>query len=261
MIRGAVAGTGIAYRVDGPEGAPAIVFVNSLGTDHGMWEWQLPALRDAWRVVRYEGCGHGEAGLRAGGVSIAALGGDLLALLDHLAIERAFICGCSMGGVIALWMAATHPGRVRGAVLANTGARVGTVEGWNARIANVRQGGMAAIRDMVLGRFLSAGFREAHPDVVARIGGMLDDVDPRGYIAACEALRDADLRPLLPEVRVPTLVIAGSLDESTPLALAEELHAGIAGSELAVLPAAHLSMVEQPGMFNAQLREFLAAVR
>jgi 3-oxoadipate enol-lactonase len=260
VIRGAVGDTGIAYRVDGPEGAPAIVFVNSLGTDHGMWEWQLPALRPAWRVVRYECCGHGEAALRPGGATIEGLGGDLVALLDHLAIERAFICGCSMGGVIALWIAATHPGRVRGAVLANTGARVGTVEGWNARIADVRDGGMAAIRDMVLGRFLSAGFRAARPEVVARIGAMLDDVDPRGYIAACEALRDADLRPLMPTVRVATLVVAGSLDESTPPALAEELHANIAGSHLAVLPTAHLSMVEQPGMFNARLLQFLDSV-
>lgn len=256
MIRGAVGTTGIAYRVDGPATAPAIVFLNSLGTTHGMWEWQLPALYD-WRVVRYEGNGHGESALRTGPVTIETLCADLLALLDHLRVERAVLCGCSMGGLIALRAAATHPARVTGAVLANTGARVGTVDGWNARIAAVREGGMTAIRDGVVGRFLSDAFRARHPEVVGRIGAMLDAVDPEGYVAACEALRDADLRPLLPKVRVPTLVVGGSLDQSTPPSLAEELHAGIAGSTLEILPAAHLSMVELPGPFNARLRRFL----
>lgn len=256
MIRGAVGTTGIAYRVDGPATAPAIVFINSLGTSHGMWDWQLPALHDG-RVVRYESHGHGESALRSGPVTLETLGDDLLALLDHLGVERAVLCGCSMGGLIALRVAAMHPARVSGAVLANTGARVGTVEGWNARIAAVREGGMTGIREAIVRRFLSDAFRAGHPEVVAHIGAMLDAVDPQGYIAACEALRDADLRPLLPQMRVPTLVVGGSLDESTPLSLAEELHAGIGGSTLEILPAAHLSMVELPGPFNARLRRFL----
>lgn len=256
VIRDAVGSTGIAYRVDGPTTAPVIVFLNSLGTTHGMWDWQLSALHD-WRVVRYEHNGHGESELRSGPVTLETLADDLLALLDHLGVERAVLCGCSMGGLIALRVAATHPARVTGAVLANTGARLGTVESWNARIAAVREGGMAAIRDMVVRRFLSHPFRAGHPEVVAHIGAMLDAVDPRGYVAVCEALRDADLHSLLPQVGVPTFVVGGSLDESTPPALAEVLHAGIEGSHLEILPAAHLSMVELPGPFNASLRRFL----
>jgi 3-oxoadipate enol-lactonase len=256
VIRGAVGTTGIAYRVDGPSTAPAIVLLNSLGTTHGMWEWQLPALRD-WRVVRYEHSGHGESELRAGIVSMEALGDDLMALMDHVGVERAVLCGCSMGGLLALRAAATQPDRVLGVVLANTGARVGTFEGWNARISAVRDGGMAAIRDGVVRRFLSDGFRGAHPEVVANIEAMLDGVDPHGYASVCEALRDADFRPLVPLVRVPTLVVAGAFDESTPPALGEALHAGIEGSRLEVLPTAHLSMVELPGAFNAVLLGFL----
>ena len=259
MIRGAVGTTGIAYRVDGPDTAPAIVLLNSLGTTHGMWEWQLPALRE-WRVVRYEHSGHGESELRAGVVTMEALGDDLLALMDHVGVERAVLCGCSMGGLLALRAAATQPDRVLGIVLANTGARVGTFEGWNARISAVRDGGMAAIRDGVVRRFLSDGFQGAHPEVVARIAAMLDGVDPHGYVALCEALRDADFRPLLPLVRAPALVVAGAFDESTPPALGEALHAGIEGSRLEILPTAHLSMVELPEKFNELLREFLGRV-
>lgn len=259
MIRGAVGTTGIAYRVDGADAAPAIVLLNSLGTTHGMWEWQMPALRD-WRVVRYEHSGHGESELRAGHVSIESLGDDLLALMDHVGVERAVLCGCSMGGILALRTAAAYPDRVQGIVLANTGAKVGTVAGWNARIDDVRAGGMAAIREGVVRRFLSDGFRARHPEVVASIEAMLDGTDPRGYIAACEALRDADARPLVPQVRTPTLVVVGSFDESTPPALGEALHAGIEGSRLEILPTAHLSMVELPRAFNGALGEFLGRV-
>ena len=119
---------------------------------------------------------------------------------------------------------------------------------------------MAGIRDMVVRRFLSDGFRAGHPEVVARVAAMLDGVDPLGYVAVCEALRHADLNPFLPQVRVPTLVVGGAFDESTPPSLAEALHAGIEGSELEILPAAHLSMVELPGPFNARLRRFLEGV-
>ena len=119
---------------------------------------------------------------------------------------------------------------------------------------------MEAVVEPVLGRFFSAAFREGDPVAVARIGAMLRATDPRGYIAACEALRDADLRGVLQAVGVPTLVVAGELDVATPPSLAEELHAGISGSRLAIIPnAAHLANVEWPEEFNALVHEFLVA--
>jgi 3-oxoadipate enol-lactonase len=259
MIHEAVGRSGIAYRVDGPVDGPAIVLLNSLGTTHRMWDGQLPAL-EGWRVVRYEANGHGESTLRDGPVTIETLADDLVALLDHVSIRRTVLCGCSMGGLLAIQVAATHPDRVAGAVLANTGAKVGSLETWTTRIAAVRSGGMAAIREGVVRRFLSEGFRVTHPEVGARIGDMLEGVNPDGYVAVCEALRDADLHPLLPRVQVPTLVVGGAMDESTPPALAEVLHRRIAGSELEILPTAHLSMVELPGAFNDRLRRFLDSV-
>lgn len=261
MIRGAVGKTGIAYRMDGPPDRTTIVFSNSLGTDHRLWDAQMPPLVDRFRVIRYEACGHGVSNPPRSPVTIDQLGQDVVALLDHLEVDRAVVCGCSMGGVIALWLSANHPERIAGSVLANTGAKLGTHEGWNARIAEVRAGGTTAVRDQVIGRFLTAEFRARDSVTTARIAGMIDATNPDGYIAACEALRDVDLRAVAKTVRVPVMIVGSELDESTPPTLARELHAAIDGSELVMIPdAAHLSNVEQPDSFNTALLRFLMRI-
>jgi len=260
MIRGAVGDSGIAYRVDGRRDGPALVFSNSLGTDHRLWDRQLPAVEGRFRVVRYEACGHGVSDLPRGDVTIERLGRNLIALLDHLEIERAVVCGCSLGGVLALWLAVNRPERLTGAVLANTGAKIGTNESWDARIAAVRAGGTVAVRDQVVGRFLTPEFRARDPETTALIGGMIEATIPDGYIAACEALRATDLRADASRVRVPVLIVGSERDQSTPPELARELHASIEGSELLmIVEAAHLSNVEQPALFNAALLKFLGA--
>jgi 3-oxoadipate enol-lactonase len=261
VIRGAVGTTGVAYCVDGqPEGHP-IVFINSLGTDHRLWDAQAAAVGSTYRAIRYESCGHGVSDPPVGDMTIPRFGRDLVALLDHLGIARAALCGCSLGGVIALWVSANHPDRVAGAVLANTGAKVGTDEAWDARIAAVRSGGMASIQPVVLRRFLTSEFRCREPRATALVGEMLQATNPLGYIAACHALRASDLRAVASTVRVPTLIVGSDRDESTPLALARELHASIAGSELVVIPdAAHLSNVERPDVFNAHLLRFCSEI-
>jgi 3-oxoadipate enol-lactonase len=262
MIRGAVGDTGIAYRVDGDSGGPAIVFSNSLGTDHRLWDRQMPAVQDRFRVVRYEACGHGASDLLRGPVTIERLGNGLTALLDHLGVDRAVVCGCSLGGVIALWLAVNRPERLTGAVLANTGAKVGTNESWDARIAAVRAGGTAAVRDQVVGRFLTPEFRTRDPKTTALVAGMIEATIPEGYIAACEALRANDLRADASTVRVPVLIVGSERDQSTPPALSRDLHASIEGSELVMIEdAAHLSNVEQPAVFNAALLRFLDHAR
>jgi 3-oxoadipate enol-lactonase len=258
MIRGAVGDTGIAYRVDGPGDRPALVFSNSLGTDHRLWDRQMPAVGEHFRVVRYEACGHGASDLPRGRVTIERLAQALLALLDHLEIERAVVCGCSLGGVIALWLAVNHPERLTGAVLANTGAKVGTDESWNTRIAAVRAGGTAAVRDQVVGRFLTPEFRARDPQTTSLINGMFEATNTDGYIAACEALRESDLRADAAKVRVPVLIIGSERDQSTPPVLSHQLHKSIQGSELVMIPnAAHLSNVEQPALFNQALTRYL----
>jgi 3-oxoadipate enol-lactonase len=181
-----------------------------------------------------------------------------VALLDGLGIDRAHVCGLSLGGMVALWLAIHRPERVSRAVLANTAARIGTVESWSARIAAVELGGMAAIRDTVLERFLSEGFRQREPELTRAVAEMVLATPTAGYVGCCAALRDADLRNLVSTIEAPSLVIGGELDEATPPAQAEDLHAGIVPSELMVIPnVAHLSNLEAPDLFNRRVREHL----
>jgi 3-oxoadipate enol-lactonase len=251
-------GLNIAYRVDGAEDAPPLVFINSLGTNLHMWDAQAAALSRTLRVIRFDNRGHGDSEAPAGACTIEQYGGDLLTLLDTLDIERAHICGLSLGGVIAQWCAIHHPERVLSATFANTAARIGNEQIWDARVEAVQAGGIEAVREAVLTRFLSEGYRLSHPADTQKIGAMLMATSQAGYIAACLSLRSEDLRSLIASIHVPTLILTGELDESTPPTQARELHAAIAGSQFFIFPAtAHLSNVEHPEEFSARLLEFI----
>ncbi len=255
-------GLALAYHIDGAQDAPPLVFLNSLGTNLHMWDAQAAALKSDWRVIRYDNRGHGESQAPAGVCTIEHYGRDLLALLDTLQIARAHLCGLSLGGVIVQWVAIHHPERVRSITLANTAARIGSEATWDARVAAVQSGGLAAIREAVLSRFLSEGYRQSHPAVTRQIGEMLLKCDQQGYIAACLALRSADLRSQLPRIQAPALILGCELDQSTPPAQAQELHAALAGSQLHIFPAtAHLSNIEHPQEFSERLRAFLQRVQ
>jgi 3-oxoadipate enol-lactonase len=238
--------------------APALLLWNSLGTDLHMWDPQARALAGRFRVVRYDSRGHGRSDVPAGHYSLERLGHDLLALCDVLDIEQAHICGLSLGGQVALWLASHHPERVMRAVFADTAARIGTDTLWNQRIEMVRAGGMRAIRDAIVARFVSEPFRQLHPDVAERLGATMEATAPDGYVATCEALRDADLTASVSRIRAPSLIIVGALDVATPPTQAAALHDALAASELIILPAAaHLSNVEQPDTFTTHVLAFL----
>jgi 3-oxoadipate enol-lactonase len=222
----------------------------------------MGSLTRRFKVIRYDGRGHGRSGAPPGDYTLDQLGRDLLGVLDAADVEHVSVCGLSLGGLVAQWVSIHHPDRITRAVFANTAARIGSRDLWQARIQAVQSGGMAAIRDGVLERFLSDKFRRDHPDATADIGRMLEDTSPAGYIGCCAALRDGDLRGLVAAIRVPCLIIAGALDQATPPAQGRELHEAIAGSELELLPdAGHLSNLERPDVFSAIVVDFLTRSR
>jgi 3-oxoadipate enol-lactonase len=252
-------GVGLAVRVDGPaQGAP-LLFLNSLGCDLSMWAPQVGALAETHQIIRFDTRGHGASDAPDGDYTLERLGRDALSVLDGLGVARAHICGLSMGGVIAQWLAVEAPTRVGSLILANTAARVGTVEAWQARLDTVLREGMAAIAETVLGRFFTDSVRAAEPALVADFRRILLATPPQGYAGCCAALRDADLRASMRLIARPTLVIGGRFDVSTPLAEAEALAAGIAGAGLRVLETAHLSNVEAPEPFAEAVRRHLEA--
>jgi 3-oxoadipate enol-lactonase len=247
----------IHYALEGQSGAPALVLSNSLGTNYSMWDPQLPELRKKLRVLRYDTRGHGQSSLTPGPYSIEQLGRDVMALLDALDLDRVHFCGLSMGGMIGMWLGANAPERLNKLVLCNTAAKIGTSEVWNARIEAVRKNGMKSVASAVVERWFSPAFREKPPATVSSTLKMLEAANPEGYAACCAAIRDFDYREQLSRIRVPTLVIAGAHDPSTPPADGRFLADQIQGAQYAELDAAHLSNIEAQDRFNNEVAKFL----
>ena len=162
-------GITLFWTEDGPADAPVLLLCNSVGSTLGMWSPQVAALSARYRLIRHDARGHGRSQAPAGDYTMERLGQDALAVLDAAGVERAHVCGLSLGGMVAQTLAVAAPGRVGRLVLANTAARIGSVDGWNQRIAAVREGGMEAIADMAVARFFSPEFMSAHPEAVAPI--------------------------------------------------------------------------------------------
>ena len=251
------------YRLDGPQGAPVLVLSNSLGTDLGMWDAQIPAFTEHFQVLRYDTRGHGQSLVSEGPYSIEQLGRDVLALLDALHIERAHFCGLSMGGLIGQWLGIHVGERLNKLVVCNTAAKIGEPSVWNPRIEMVLRDGpaaMAGLRDASIARWFTADYAQAHPEQVKRITDMLAATSPQGYAANCAAVRDADFRDQLAAIKVPTLVIAGTEDAVTPPSGSHFIQEQVAGAQYAEFHAAHLSNVQAGDAFSQRVLAFLSAV-
>ena len=247
------------HRVDGPEGAPVLVLANSLGTSWAMWDPQMPTLASRFRVVRYEHRGHGGTPAPPGPYRIEQLGGDVLELLDALGAEAASVCGVSLGGMVAMWLAAHAPERIDRLVLASTAAELPPPGQWIERAATVRASGPSVLLDGLMGRWFTAGLVDRRPEVRRLVADMLGQAEAEGYAGCCEAIAAMDQRDDLGAIRAPTLVIAGADDPVTPPSIALAVQAGIPGAALVVLAgAAHLANIEQPERFSAAVVEHLA---
>jgi 3-oxoadipate enol-lactonase len=248
----------LKYTVDGPDDAPVLLLGASLGTTSELWAGQTPPLAKQFRVVRYDHRGHGNSPAPTGPYALADLGGDLIALLDHLGVESAHFAGISISGMASMWVASHAPERVDRLALLGTSARLGPPEMWSTRAATVRSQGLAAIADAVVARWLPEEYARAHVRVVAWLRGMLVATPPEGYAACCEAIETMDLLADLPRITAPTLVIAGLADEATPPAHAQRIVAGIPGSRLALAAgAAHLPQVSRPDLIVDVMLTFL----
>ncbi|HEX7300658.1 MAG TPA: 3-oxoadipate enol-lactonase [Solirubrobacteraceae bacterium] len=231
----------------GPDGAPVVVLSNALGTSTAMWDGQAPDLAERLRVLRYEHRGHGGSPVPPAPYELADLGGDALALLDRLDLERVHWCGLSLGGMVGMWLAVNAPERIDRLVLCCTSARYGPPEMWAQRAATVREQGMEAVADASIGRWLSPAFVERHPDVAAAMRAMLVAMPAEGYAACCGVIERMDLVAQLGAIRAPTLVIAAADDPATPPEHGELIASLVPGARLAIVEdAQHLPTVEQP---------------
>jgi 3-oxoadipate enol-lactonase / 4-carboxymuconolactone decarboxylase len=251
-------GCRIYYRLEGLAAKPLLVLVHSLGTDHGMWELQMPALLSRFQVLRLDLRGHGASDAPTGDYTMAGLSGDVLAVVDTTRRKRFAYCGLSLGGMIGQWLGANAGDRLTGLILANTSPRMPDPDLFEARRLKVLERGMKAIAKPVMERFFSARMLDSPNPIVESVRTVLLANNPVGYAGCCAAIRDMDQRALLYKIKVPVMVIGGELDISTPWfehgrVLAED----IVGSGSVMLDAAHLSNIERPSAFNAALFDFL----
>ena len=252
----------VAYSLDGPADAPVVLLSNSLGATRAMWDPQVPALAEHFRVVRYDTRGHGQSPAPAGPYSIDDLVDDVVALLDRLGVVRASFAGLSLGGMTGMRLAAREPERVDRLALLCTSAKTDP-QPFLDRAAAVRAGGTAPLAPTIAGRWLTPGYAAEHRDLVARLEAMIAGCDDEGYAACAEVVARIDLRADLARISAPTLVISGADDLALPPDHQKAIADGIPGAELLTVgPGAHLANLERTSeITGALLGHFQGAAR
>ena len=248
-------GCALNFSRSGKAGAPVLLLAHSLGSDLTMWNAQMSAWKDRFDVVRLDLRGHGQSEVPQGAYSLDRLGCDVLELADALELQRFVYAGLSLGGMIGQWLGVRAPERLECLIIANSAPIMGPAEAWDQRITAVRAGGMQAIADAVLDRWFTPEFR-AENEGVRAVREVLLATDPTGYCGCCAAIRDMDLRPILPLIAAPTLVIGGTRDAATPPDVTQMMLAAIPGVEAAWLDAAHLSNIECKEQFASAVLAF-----
>jgi 3-oxoadipate enol-lactonase len=247
------------HRFDGPADAPVLVLGSSLGTTGAMWDDQIPAFAERFRVLRYDARGHGGSPAPSGPYAMEDLGADLLALLDRLELRRVSFCGLSIGGMIGMWAASEAPARFERLVLCCTVPHFPPRDLWDDRAATVRASGMEPLVDAAIERWLTPEARAARPEAEERLRGMLRSIPPEGYAGCCEAIRDMDLRGRLAAIEAPTLVLSGSEDPATPPDKVRAIAGAVPDARYVELAgAAHIANMGRPDAFSDAVLEHLS---
>ncbi|MGE0354361.1 MAG: alpha/beta fold hydrolase [Gemmatimonadales bacterium] len=253
---------GVSLAVDVRGEGPTILFVHGYPLDHTIWEHQLEHLR-GWRRVAPDLRGFGVSDAPDLGYSMATYAADLAALLETLAVERAVICGLSMGGYVAFEMLRTVRERIAGLILVSTRAEADSAEGKRARdtaASLARDKGADAIAEAMLPKLMAPATRLDKPALVRRVRELMTGSPVSGIIGALGAMRDrADSTPLLPALEgLPVLVVAGEDDQITPAAEMKAMAETIPGAVFRTVPnAGHLVPLEQGENTTRLLQEFL----
>lgn len=256
------AGDGISLAVDAApaNGKPTILLSSSVGASLGMWDEFVARCSEDFRIIRYDARGHGKSQIADETITIETLGNDVLRIMDSLNVERATLCGLSLGGLTAQWLGVNHAARFDGIVLANTAANFPPATMWHDRAKAVREGGMSPLVQATIERWFTKPFQEANQKRIVEVAAMIGATSPIGYARCCEILASTDMLPALPALTLPALIICGEKDPSTTVARGEELAKAIPNSGMAILDAAHISAIEAADAFAASVKEFCSTL-
>lgn len=252
----ASSGANIAWRSDGDTSLPALFLCNSIGTDHTVWDVVMPRLTRHFRVVRMDTRGHGLSDAPSEDYSLAQLAGDIEAVATAAELDQFNLCGVSLGAMMAMAYAVEHPPRLRRLVLCNTSTEMDP-KAWQQRIDTVRGQGMGSIVDMAMGRFFTPEYVGENNAAFQQVRERFLAVSPVGYTGCCAAIRDMALTEQLPRIQVPTLVLTGARDVSTPHEAGQAIADRIPAARIHQLPAAHIPANEVPDLFCETLVDFL----
>ena len=257
-----VKANGITFncQLDGAEGAPWLVFSNSLATNLSMWDEQASALKGQFRILRYDQRGHGGTDAPEGRYTFDTLVADVVALFDAFSISRAHFLGLSMGGMTALGLAQRHPDRINRLIVCDCGpaSTPQSAQQWEERIALASEKGMDALVEQTVGRWFPAELIAANPPFLAKIRTMVRTTPVNGFIGCAGALSNFDFRPWLGAMALPVLLIVGSKDATVPGI--KMINANIPGSKLVELDGAgHLSNIDASAGFTFAVHDFLSA--
>ncbi len=251
----------ITYQIDGPEQGPVVIMSNSLMSSLEMWDSNINALTDRYRVIRYDTRGHGQTQVTEGPYSIALLAQDLIALMDALKISKAHLVGLSMGGMICQYIGANYPERALSLSLCDTASEMPPRSMWEERFTIARAQGITGLVEGTIKRWFLSDFIQKEPAHIERIKHMILATPVDGYLGCASAVRDMAQSTMLLKIKAPTMVLVGKQDPACTVDQATVLHRLIAHSSLVVIDqAAHLSNIEQPIAFNHALRGFLDSV-
>lgn len=254
-------GITVNYQVDGPEGAPWIVFSNSLATSTAMWDDQAAALKSSFRVLRYDQRGHGGTEVPSGRYAFDTLLDDALGLLDALGIAKTHFAGLSMGGATALGLAERHPDRLDRIIVCDSPCQSTpqSTQQWEERIAVAQKQGIDALVEPTVGRWFPPETLAKNPPHLDKVRSMIRATPVNGFIGCAAALAAHDYASAVATVRRPVLFMVGEKDGATPAAM-RKLHEKLAGSRFVELPGAgHISNMDRPADFNRALQQFLSA--
>ncbi|MDJ1635226.1 3-oxoadipate enol-lactonase [Agrobacterium rhizogenes] len=248
------------YRIDGDAdaaGEPWLMFCNSLGADLHMWDAQVAALSRHYRILRYDRRGHGLSSVPPPPYALSDLGNDVIALLDALEIERTHFCGLSIGGLVGQWLGIHAGHRLDRIIVCATSAKIGTTEGWVARMEAVREHGLDGLAAATTERWFSPAFETAEPKTIRKILDSFVTTTPAGYIGCCAALADGDLREEVERIANPLLAISGEDDPVCPPADLERIAVRVRRGRHVSLRGRHIVNVESASAFNTILANFL----
>ena len=254
-------GVRLNLRVDGVDHrlAPPVLLLHGLGTDLHIWDRVLALLPEHLRYIRFDQRGHGLSDAPDAPYSMGAMVSDAEAVLDALKIRDCLVIGLSMGGLVAQGLAIKRLDLVRALVLMDTAAKIGMPAVWTDRIAQVRDGGMAAIADNAMERVFSRAFRQT--PALTQWRDMLLAMNPQGWMGCAAAISGTDFYTPTSGLRLPVLGLVGSEDATTPPDLVRETVGLIPGSTFGIIRrSGHFPPIEDPIAVAEALTDFMQAV-